>query len=215
VKATEPTLSRHLLAEARKFALYPRRVRKAKDVGAILDGAIERLTAAREWVVEQDIPLSALLGPSPEVRQRLFDEHYSKALLERIQGMALRTDAVPVLRTREPICRGASLYLREATRSYILGLWDAAVALSRAALEEALEDRIRKLLGPMSGLDELIKAADRKRLIHRDAVSAAQRLQRLGNIVLHERQGTEDEALASVRDIRVVLRHLYGLGSAS
>jgi hypothetical protein len=210
MKATEPTLSRHLLVEARKFALYPQRVRKAQTTGTLLDRVLKMFVASREWVVEQDPGIQDL---SAEVRERLFDEHYSKVLLETVQGMAVRTDAVPTLQTREPICRGANLYLREATRSYILGLWDAAVALSRAALEEALEDRVRKLLGPISGLNELIKAADDKRLMHRDAVAAAERLQRLGNAVLHARQGTEEEALASVCDIRVVLRHLYGSAS--
>ena len=73
MKSLEPTLSEHLLVEARKFSVYPRRVRKAKAAAEFVERTL-RPHVIRLGVIERGkaFPLSNLL-----------DEFYSKRLLER------------------------------------------------------------------------------------------------------------------------------------
>jgi len=102
--------------------------------------------------------------------------------------------------------------LREATRSYVLGLWDATCALVRAALEEALEDRLRPLLrSGKNTLEEIITMAERSKLLDRAHADRAGRIQRRGNMVLHERQAVEEDAWMAISDLRAVLAYLYGV----
>ena len=210
MKATEPSLSLHLLAEARRFVLYPNRVRKQHDAAAIINEIFDRFVEAQEWVVS-DADFGKL-APDPKLRRLTCDEVYSKALLEKVPKMAERTVRVGVLSTREPLAGGANLCLREATRSYVLGLWDAACALSRAALEEALEDRLTRLFGSAKGkLDELITSAERSKILDRAHADRAGRIQRRGNMVLHQRQAVEEDAWKAITDLRAVLAHLYGV----
>jgi len=206
MKATEPSLSLHLLNEARKFILYPNRVRKQHGGAAIINSLLDDFVKAQEWVGND----FGRFPPDAERRRLICDEVYSKALLERIPKMAERAVKVGVLRTRETLGRGANLCLREATRSFVLGLWDATCALSRAAWEEALEDQLRKRLGSGKGKDELITTAERCRVLDRSDAERAGRIQRRGNMVLHERQATEEDAWSGITDLRVVLGKLCG-----
>src|SRR6266700_2921252 len=161
MKATEPSLSRHLLVKARKFILYPNRVGKQHEAADTINSLLDDFVKAQEWVVND----FGRLPSDPGRRRLICDEVYSKALLESIPKMAERAVKVGVLRTRETLGRGTNLCLREATRGYVLGLWDATCALSRAALEEALEDQLSKRLGSGKGkLDELITTAKRCRV---------------------------------------------------
>jgi HEPN domain-containing protein len=211
MKATEPSLSRHLLVEARKFILYPNRVRKQHDAAAIINEILDRFVEAQEWVVS-DADFGKLSPPDPKRRRLTCDEVYSKALLEKIPKMAERTVKLGALSTREPLTRGANLCLREATRSYVFGLWDATCALSRAALEEALEDRLKRLLGPVkNALEDLITTAERSKLLDRPHAERAGRIQRRGNMVLHERQAVEEDAWMAITDLRAILAYLYGV----
>lgn len=97
MKATEPSLSLHLLAEARRFVLYPNRVRKQHDAAAIINEILDRFVEAQEWVVS-DADFGKL-APDPKLRRLTCDEVYSKALLEKVPKMAERTVRVGVLST--------------------------------------------------------------------------------------------------------------------
>ena len=209
MKATAATLSEHLLGEARRFIFYPNRVRRDQDLAKKLNQVLAMFVESQEWA-----PPSAIGGQklSPEGLDPFYNEFYCKAFLEKIPKMAERTRTLPTLRTKTPVDRATNLYLREATRSYILGIWDAAVALSRATVEEALEVRLKQTIpGLKGGLDELLKLAERFGVLDREQLSAAGRVQRRGNMVLHTKPATEEDARSAIVDVRSVVTYLYGV----
>ena len=67
--------------------------------------------------------------------------------------------------------------MREASNCFILGLPQAAVALARAAVEVPLRQVTSKQFGEKAvkglGLFELLKLADRGRLLSREAMASS------------------------------------------
>ena len=208
MKATAATLSEHLLAEARKFVCYPNRVRSDHETAKKLNHVLAAFVESQEWAVPSGVGSKKL---SPEGLEPFYNEFYCKVFLEQIPKMAERTRRLPTLHTKTPVDRATNLYLREASRSYILGIWDAAVALARAAVEQVLEERLKQTVpGLQGGLDEMMKLAERFRILDREQLSAAGRVQRRGNMVLHKGQANEDDAWSTIVDVRAVVAYLHG-----
>jgi len=206
MKATAPTLSEHLLAEAKRFRGYPGlagRGRINKAVTAAWDQkALPSSSRSLEWIMPK--------GQSFQASTSFLNEYYSKHLLAEIPGIVTRASALQPLESARRVPRQVNVYLEQATRSFVAGLWDGAVALSRACLEDALEDRIGEYLGHQKrDLRDWIGEAERNRLMTVDQVSRARVIQDLGNAILHERSGTEAEARESVEALRELLCQLY------
>lgn len=90
------------------------------------------------------------------------------------------------------------------------GLWDGAVALARACLEETLEDRIGRRIGHQKReLNTWLSEAERLRLLTRDQLTRARSIQASGNFVLHDRSATEEEARDAIQALRILLSELY------
>lgn len=104
-------------------------------------------------------------------------------------------------------------YLRESTRCYMFGLFNASVALSRSALEFALSKRIPALLQGKSREDRLqtlIRTA-RTSILKRapEICDLADRTRKRTNSIIHGKACQESEALAILQDTRIILRFLY------
>lgn len=140
-----------------------------------------------------------------------LDDCYCRSLLKQIPTMvsrALRLD--PVLVNEYP--KGpVNIYLREATRSYLLGLFIASVALSRSALEQALEEKVPKLLQTdyKEKLQMLINAAGLAKLLQGDVLSFAHRARIAANKIVHGQACKESEAFDILITIRKVVGELY------
>jgi hypothetical protein len=119
----------------------------------------------------------------------------------------------------------AVFYLREATRCFLYGLFEASVALCRACLEEALDARLhasaqgiealmrepKQIDGKKRGkLEVLIGAGTAAKILDCPLKDSASRIQKLGNTVMHDRRLlSEDEARDDLRDLRTVLNSLF------
>jgi hypothetical protein len=103
----------------------------------------------------------------------------------------------------------AMVYLHEAAHCYIYGLFQAAIALARAAVEASIRHRAKKLLGAATcGVMTLAELLDDRRLarmLHRDVLRNAEKVRNLGNGVLHDEPLTADDALSAVEAARSVL----------
>ena len=71
-----------------------------------------------------------------------LDAKYSQELLERVPLFVNRTLKLAVLESKYSASAQTNMYIQEAARAYIYGLPLASVAISRAALEQSLRDRL-------------------------------------------------------------------------
>jgi hypothetical protein len=106
------------------------------------------------------------------------------------------------------------VYLREAAQCYVAGLPQAAVALSRAAVENRLKEVCGKRFGKAAVENADLKTliddvATRGQLLSKDARDRAHIVRRAGNQVLHD-EPTASDALAVVESARDVIKFLHG-----
>lgn len=206
-----PTLSEHLLNEARRFLFYPERItrngRKAR-IQSKIDRHVNKLVDWRKTFSPRPIEHDDLEFWSDSV---LLDEVYCRELLVGVNGFVNRTrqlrNMVLVSTDDE-----AFVYLRQAATCYIFGLADAAIALSRAALESALKSRTAPIFGlkavRRAELHELIEYATRGRVLPRDVRPLVESIQREGNDVLHAKSADLDTARTVLDACRSVLSRL-------
>jgi len=133
---------------------YLRRMIDEMDVDFVNEAAPNEKDEAAEWVAskmtsyllesleafkmrERVSALEALFATRDKVLigflENRLDEHYTRDLLERIPKMVMRTMKLSQMLPRKVPSLATNMYLKEATRSYIFGLWQGCVALSRAA----------------------------------------------------------------------------------
>jgi hypothetical protein len=86
--------------------------------------------------------LESFLHTKPGLVKDLLDERFTRQMVTAVRGYVARTLALPRLRAARTPSQVTNSYVREATRSYILGLPQACVALCRAALEQALKEHL-------------------------------------------------------------------------
>ena len=206
MKATAPTLSEHLLAEANRFRAYPGLAGRGKLNKAVTsiwnEKALPSTPRSLEWIM--------LKGQGFQAPASLLDEYYAKHLLAEVPRIVARASSLRPLESRRNVPRQVNVYLEQATRSFVAGLWDGAVALARACLEETLEDQIGEYIGHQKrDLRDWLNEAELKHLLKEPQLSRAKVIQRHGNEVLHERSATEAQALESVQALREFLGELY------
>ncbi len=206
MKATAPTLSKHLLNEAKRFMGYPDLVGRGKinkEAAKLWDERLLPLgSRCLEWIMPK--------GQGAHLPAPLLDEYYSKQLLAEIPGIVARAMALRPLESATNVPRQVNVYLEQATRAFVAGLWDGTVALARACLEAVLEERIGQYVGHQDrDLNVWIREAERRRLITNAQSKKARIIQRLGNIVLHEKSASDVDARESVNALRSILCELY------
>lgn len=216
MRVQKETLSEYLLAKADEFISYPIRLpkdpdrreewRKRRHNLAVVG---RKLLAAREWF-EQDP--QTLYPETPNVKQeaglrRWLNEEYTLIFLQEVPKLVKRTMRMAQLRHRRLPSQAVNLYLREATRSYVRGLWTASVALSRAALESALREELR-VTGRL-GLGALLSAAKAQGVLDTPEFDLASRVKEAGDRALHGETGTDSDARVALDAVRAVLEKLY------
>jgi len=104
-----------------------------------------------------------------------------------------------------------AVYLREAVRTYILGLPQASVALSRAALEQALKENIGyQGTGTFVRMNDLLDEAEGAQIIDQTVRRMARDIADQADDVLHEKPTSLAYAYEVLIKLRGVLQHVYG-----
>ena len=211
---TEPatTLSAHLLHEAAKFLVYPKRVyRTAANLKSLdaIDSMFVRLVEWRKTFAPTSDDSEKFLFERP----RILDQLYSRELLRAVPGIVERTQSLSAVTL--PRTAGESfVYLREASNCFILGLPQAAVALSRAAVEVPIRALLSKHFGVKTvgglGLFELLERGAKSRLLSKTATNLAHKVRLAADEVLHEKPTTTSEALDVLEAARQVVAELTG-----
>ena len=166
---------------------------------------------------------------SPEER-----EHWSRHLISAGKATHLVNDALTIdalsrveakvkrllrfseLWTQTPPDPETAVLLREAISAYVEGLPGAAVALARATLERSLKVALARRDSTL-GLDRLIDEACVENLMDERGASAARRVKRLGDQLMHQGRPEHQDGFDAIVELREVLRQLGrgGLGEQS
>jgi hypothetical protein len=85
------------------------------------------------------------------ILERYLDDCLSRRLVAEIPRMVARAIQLEPISIEPNPQADQNAYLREATRCYLYGLFNASVALSRSALERALSSTISTLLQGAAG----------------------------------------------------------------
>jgi hypothetical protein len=153
-----------------------------------------------------------LKGRNVKLLEYLLDDYYTRDFLKKVKKMVKRTIR---LDTAAPVSfpnREINLCLREATRCWILSLWDSSVALSRIVLELALRNLLQEKSGYVppgpNYLEQLITAAGKLHLL--DRIDVADDVRRKANRVVHGDAHANAELAEEVLfNVRGILRDLY------
>ena len=103
-------------------------------------------------------------------------------------------------------------YLQEAVRTYIFGFPQASVALSRAALEQALKESLAlQLSGVFISFQELLKEAGKWNILDGATEDMARDVANAGDEVMHERPSDLRRAAEVLAKVRGLLQHIYSV----
>lgn len=140
----------------------------------------------------------------------LLDSRYTLAGLNNVNCLVDRTMRLAQLRAASTPSSQTNRYIQEAARSYINGLPLASVAMSRAALEQGLKERLgRQGSGVHVEFRELLDEAKKYRLLSGAGQKAARGLAKECNDLLHEKPVSEEKAFEILGAIRSLLEEIY------
>jgi hypothetical protein len=139
-----------------------------------------------------------------------FDQYYAQEAIKKLDGMIDRAAALtPVnLKVKDPIV--AQLF-QEAHDAFLQGFDAAAIALCRSLVEHALKDKLSA--GGRQGLAELIKLAEKNKLLGGQSIKDAGSVQKAGNKIMHDVANLQHTAQVVLDCTRCVLNELYGVAA--
>jgi hypothetical protein len=142
-----------------------------------------------------------------------LDQMYCRSLLQEVPEIVERTLALQTIVLSNISDSPAFVYLREAANCYISGLPQAAVALSRAAVEHRLREVCRKTHGTKTVMEaDFIEVIDRfsKGILDQEGRDLAHSVRLSGNDVLHNKPTDSPTALRVFEQARKVVQMLHG-----
>lgn len=138
-----------------------------------------------------------------------IEHYYVRDMLTRVPRIVARTMKLSHIIPNKGVPGPTEIYLKEATRAYLFGFWDASVALSRAAVEQGLRQAVKERLSRnLEKLPDLVNASLRWELLDRPRADLADKVVSAGNRILHSNPADETEAWDVLCAARGVLLHL-------
>jgi len=178
-----------------------------------VENIVSALISARETVWSTDLTdFERFSSENREMVDGLLDSHYTILGLNRVHSLVARTMRLAQLQAKYAPSPQSNSYIQEAARAYISGLPMASVAMSRAALEQALKDRVGKQgdgdrdttfakLANYARKWKILDEADTKR--SKDLADECNRL-------LHEKPiESDDKAFEILAAIRTLIQKIY------
>ena len=156
------------------------------------------------------IGIEKLVTAAPELVEDFLDERFTKDVVDAVSGYVRRTMRLSRLESSRSPSQVTNGYLREAVRTYVLGLPQASVALSRAALEQALKENLGyQGTRTFVEMNRLLKEAEGAHVIDKANRRLARKIADEADDVLHERPTSLDKAYDVLVMLRGVLKHVY------
>jgi hypothetical protein len=195
----------------KKFDLPPDELDEAEKNEKLVATIVGEIVRSRQSV--RDSKLAAvenLVQEIPDVIEDLLDEYFTREMVGMIAGCVRRTLKLSRLQAKRQPTVTTSTFLGEASRTYIMGFAQASIALSRAALEQALKESMgHQLSGAFISFQDLLAEAARWNVLDRKHTQIARQLAREADNVLHDRPASESKALEALTYLRELLQHIY------
>jgi hypothetical protein len=185
---------------------------ESKESSAIVQRMIRFAASSLEGFAESaGNKLIDLWRKDPENWRWAVDDYYSREAVDNIRktvGRFLKLS--PVLVGVVPSSE-VNIYLREATRCYIYGFFQASIALCRAALEAGLNELLKRRMGmtPQMKFAPKISQAGRFKLLNSFSTAEAHEVRKAARTVLHEKPVSQFLAFDTLARTRGVLLKMY------
>ena len=191
----------------------PEQRREDRKLAKMVEIMIDDVIKSREIIGDNRLKkLDLLVESAPDLIEDFVDDRFTVEAVDGVQSSVkrlMKLSRLEAVRTPSAITNG---YLRESVRTYIFGFAQASVALSRAALEQALKENLGlQLSGEFHTMDALLKAARKYGLLDRTMELCARDLAKDADDVLHEKPASDAKALEALDRLRGLLQHLYSV----
>ncbi|MDT8069203.1 MAG: hypothetical protein ROO76_13640 [Terriglobia bacterium] len=144
-----------------------------------------------------------------DYREKL-DRYYAQEAVKKLDGVIDRAAALtPVnLDVKDHI---VTQLFQEAHDVFLQGFDAAAIALCRSLVEHALKDKLST--SGRQGLAELIKLADKNKLLSNQSIKDVGNVQKAGNKIMHDVANLQHTAQLVLDCTRGVLNELYAVAA--
>lgn len=211
----ELTLSEKVRAfietEDRDFRLTKQEQAQQERAREVLDFIVDHLVAARENITDNKWEiLDKCVDNARDMVEELLDDRFTRDVINEVPGYVTRILDLSQLKCTTLPSKATNGYLREAVRTYVLGLPQASVALSRAALEQALKEG----MGYQSSksfvrMNDLLEEAETAGVIDNAYRQLARDVATAADDVLHEKPTTLSNARDVLIKMRGILQFIY------
>ena len=184
-----------------------------RKLNKMVEIMIDDIIKSRETIIDSKLKkLETLVETSPELIEDFLDDRLTVEAVDGVQSSVKRLMKLSRLEAVRLPSKVTNGYLREAVRTYLFGFPQASIALSRAALEQALKENLgHQLSGEFRSMDELLKEARKYKLLDRTMELCARDVAKAGDGVLHEKPTTDPKALEVLDKLRGLLQHIYSV----
>ena len=189
----------------------PEQKREDWKLNKIVEIMIDDIIKSRETITDNRLnKLEVLVETSRDLIEDFLDDRFTVEAVDGVQSSVkrlMKLSRLEALRLPSTVTNG---YLREAVRTYIFGFPQASIALSRAALEQALKEGIGyQSTGTFVKMDDLLDEAETAGVIDGTIRKLARQVADEADDVLHEKAASESKAYDVLILLRGVLQHVY------
>jgi hypothetical protein len=179
----------------------------------MIEEIVNDIISSRESLIENKYAdVEKLVESDPEFIKGFLDDRFTRDLTSGVSGFVNRTMQLSRLQASGRASEVTNGYLREAVRTYIFGLPQASVALSRAALEQALKEKLAlQLSGEFRTFQDLLQEARKWNILDGTMELCARDVANAGDEVMHEKPSTLSKALEILDKLRGILQHVYSV----
>lgn len=191
--------------------LSPEEREEAVRARKIVEVIVSEVIKSRETLTENPIKgIEKLIRSDPDLIESCLDDRFTREVIDAISGYVARTLQLSQMEAASTPSKVTNTYIREATRTYILGFPQASIALCRAALEQGLKERLGfQLTGTYIKFQDLLDEARRWHLLDGVIERIARDIANDADDVLHERPTDILKARDVLDKLRGVLQHIY------
>lgn len=189
----------------------PEEKKEMNEIHRVVKVIVDDVIASRETLTDGKLAsVEKLVSQMPDVISHLLDDRYTRDVVGAVRGYVRRTMQLSRLegsRTPSEITNG---YVREAVRTYVLGLPQASVALCRAGMEQALKENLGyQGTGTFVKMEDLLNEAESAGVIDGVIRKSAREIADEADDVLHEKPADLTKAYKVLVLLRGILQHVY------
>ena len=188
-----------------------------RNATVVLREITRRILASREGFAGKEIEvLEGVVKNAPDLVLGELDDFLTRLLLEEVSGMAVRVVKLSRLDAPNRPSQATSVYIQEAARTYIYGFPQASVAISRAALEQALKERLgRQGAGEFITYQDFVAEATKWKILDNTTARMVRDTAKKADAVLHEEPTDQAGALEVLTEARALLQQIYSAQGGS